>query len=557
MDSRHSGVEHDAIALSQADVSLTPGEAGEACSLCTACLGYQVHNPPKLLPCLHSACTTCLKETLKVDDGTVACPLESCRQRARVSASLDTLPTNYMLIEQRRAELGNDRSGEPERGATCSECLPSEAEVASRACLDCSTLLCSFHAESHSRTRFTAAHTLTFELDRVKHASGTSSSVLCPFHRLTPNRYCTDCSLLFCAKCHALGAHTNHATREVEDASTVRLGPSNFLGEQSGLTNVVECMSGVVVKLETDLERVGLAMQAVNDQATAVSKEITASAQTLVKVVEKERDKCLDEVDGKRWARLKKLERQQADLRHLLGEAKRAENLSEQAAKLDDVRKILTVKGTLHKKASEMNVRGNYDHRPLALECFGFGAKLSPTRLALQKTGLGAVVDYPFVFDESAQAPAIKLSENKCTAEATRDGFAAVLGKPALRKPFKAAWSLKIWKLPQESKDLVNVLFGVSPWLGLDMLTVCKGCGVWAWSASNGWYCRVGGEEFEKSRLPSFRQGDVLDFIVDVGCITLTHRESGVSSTIVGLGDVVYPFLQFSGIGCRVSVRPK
>ena len=119
-------------------------------------------NNPKILPCLHSFCTGCLKEwsgrlaNLDPSKRHLECPL--CRAKILLSTSraVEELPSHFSAIRLveivRLQEQANSKKVTP----ACQNCV--EGENAISICSDCTIFLCDFCVKSHQRGKATKGH---------------------------------------------------------------------------------------------------------------------------------------------------------------------------------------------------------------------------------------------------------------------------------------------------------------------------------------------------------------------------------------------------------------
>ncbi|XP_027486965.1 transcription intermediary factor 1-beta-like, partial [Corapipo altera] len=113
----------------------------EHCGRCRERLTPQ--RDPRLLPCLHSVCGTCLG-----GDGAVfECPV--CHYQCPLGDILD----NFFLQDS-----GAGATAGPEPRQSCSSCEDNAA--ATRFCDDCAEPLCDTCVQAHLRVRYTRGHSV-------------------------------------------------------------------------------------------------------------------------------------------------------------------------------------------------------------------------------------------------------------------------------------------------------------------------------------------------------------------------------------------------------------
>lgn len=214
---------------------------------CGFCQDY--FNDPKLLPCMHSFCKSCLeplcvetkKECSPVDDGntttqdsykeneinvvedrqvnlTMGNGSEKLKKRVKCpqceeafdlpETGVEGLISNTALIKLIKSQQKLSQTKD------CDICkLRQTSETAVSFCTDCKDLLCQSCWKSHSFTRFTLNHKV-IALDELGESDLTSvivdSIVQCSDHPDEQVKYfCMDCNCIICRECILL-IHKNH-----------------------------------------------------------------------------------------------------------------------------------------------------------------------------------------------------------------------------------------------------------------------------------------------------------------------------------------------------------
>ncbi|XP_041457331.1 E3 ubiquitin-protein ligase TRIM56-like [Lytechinus variegatus] len=157
---------------------------------------------PKLLPCSHSFCLSCLTEyhSSQQADPWLTCPV--CRQVARVPGNdVSNFPTNLIvksLVEdfKRRADAKAERI----KGAlqACTVC--DDEDAAEYYCQNCSEFLCEDCMQHHNKYRRNAYHETVkandIEMGVVK------KKFPCPEHPQELQQFvCTTCLVRICCRC--------------------------------------------------------------------------------------------------------------------------------------------------------------------------------------------------------------------------------------------------------------------------------------------------------------------------------------------------------------------
>ena len=178
---------------------------------------------PKVLPCQHSFCQSCLKLwAARSEDLTLSCPV--CRKEYTLNEQgVEGLPDNFFVksiidfIKRKRRV-----------SSVATPCHGCDQEAA-HYCHDCAELLCIDCAGAHRRLRLTRNHRLT-SVDEYK----TSGMVVrlesidktvksCGTHGKDITLYCETCDIPICSQCvSTTHRKPGHAHRKLKDAAKVR-----------------------------------------------------------------------------------------------------------------------------------------------------------------------------------------------------------------------------------------------------------------------------------------------------------------------------------------------
>ena len=197
-------------------------EALQKATRCPKCL--DAFSQPKLLPCLHCVCSTCLtvRDGVRESEGLrymVSCPV--CGDEAELPKDgLSTLPDAFykMRMSESLSKATRCRTSEEKQG--CQEC--GRGEAASH-CKQCDHFICADCLEAHRQTQPLSEHELESldgqeqagldELDgengisELDHAVARLSvpvdslQMTCSKHDQPLSMYCSSCSVLICEQC--------------------------------------------------------------------------------------------------------------------------------------------------------------------------------------------------------------------------------------------------------------------------------------------------------------------------------------------------------------------
>ena len=183
-------------------------------------------NKPKILPCLHSFCTGCLKEwsgrLTKLDPSKrhLECPL--CRAKVLLSTShaVEELPSHFSAIRLVEIVRLQEQASSKKVAPICQNC--DDEEKAFSSCSECAIFLCEFCEKSHKKTKATKEHKLC-SLDEMRKGTSEVPSILpekvemCPTHPTKPlELYCKCEEVLICRDC-IIKKHKDHDYDVISD----------------------------------------------------------------------------------------------------------------------------------------------------------------------------------------------------------------------------------------------------------------------------------------------------------------------------------------------------
>ena len=191
------------------------------CAICQDLL-----NEPKILPCLHSFCTGCLKEwsgrlaNLDPSKRHLECPL--CRAKVLLSTSraVEELPSHFSAIRLVEIVRLQEQAGSKKVTPICQNCGDEEKAVSS--CSECAIFLCEFCEKCHKKTKATKEHKI-ISLDEMRRGTSEVTAVLqekvemCPTHPTKPlELYCKCEEVLICRDC-IIKKHKDHDYDVISD----------------------------------------------------------------------------------------------------------------------------------------------------------------------------------------------------------------------------------------------------------------------------------------------------------------------------------------------------
>ena len=222
------------------------------CAICQDLL-----NQPKILPCLHSFCTGCLKQwsgrlaNLDPSKRHLECPL--CRAKVLLSTSLavEELPSHFSAIRLVEIVRLQEQASSQKVTPFCQSC--DEEENAISMCSVCSIFLCDFCEKSHQRVKATKGHKIR-SLDEMRKGTSEIPSILlekvemCPTHPTKPlELYCKCEEVLICRDC-IIKKHKDH---DYDVISDVVEGEKKILKEAlPGIQQLVDEVENAVTRVK-------------------------------------------------------------------------------------------------------------------------------------------------------------------------------------------------------------------------------------------------------------------------------------------------------------------
>ena len=222
------------------------------CAICQDLL-----NEPKILPCLHSFCTGCLKEwsgrlaNLDPSKRHLECPL--CRAKVLLSTSraVEELPSHFSVIRLVEIVRLQEQASSKKVTPICQNCDDEEKAVAS--CSECAMFLCEFCKKYHKKTKATKDHKIC-SLEEIRKGTGEVPSILpekvemCPTHPTKPLEFYCKCEeVLICHNC-TIKKHKDH---DYDVISDVVEGEKKILREAlPGIQQLVDEVEKAVTKIK-------------------------------------------------------------------------------------------------------------------------------------------------------------------------------------------------------------------------------------------------------------------------------------------------------------------
>ena len=275
---------------------LLPGAKSELSKedvTCSVCLDRL--KDPRLLPCLHVCCKTCLERILSKskEKRRIFCP--QCRSSHAVpSGGVGAFPSDLLLESALEFYSLKD---EPKKVVSCNMC--TEDDPATVYCSTCGKFLCSFCSKAHGRMLEYRDHK-TVALDKLD--AEAMKQFERPRHCFThPGEplklYCETCKCLICRDC-TIVEHRNH---EFGFVKTIRPKMEIKIGE------LMQTVKWKQEELEANLMFVNDIGKGQDMHSATLEAEINKAFDSYIKTLESHRKQLLQQAEATRTSNLKQV----------------------------------------------------------------------------------------------------------------------------------------------------------------------------------------------------------------------------------------------------------
>jgi len=331
------------------------------CAICRDLL-----NEPKILPCLHSFCTGCLKEwsgklaNLDPSKRHLECPL--CRARVLLSSSrsVDELPSHFSAIRLVEIVRLQEQAASKKVTPICQHCVDEEKAVSS--CSKCAIFLCEFCEKSHKKAKTTKGHKI-YSIDEMRKGSSEIPSILpekvemCPTHPTKPlELYCKCEEVLICQDC-IIRKHKDH---DYDVMSDVVEGEKKILREAlPGIQQLVDEVENAVTNVKDRRENVKR-----REKESLQNLDVAFNA--LHAALDKHKQELKEKITEDSKERDKGLQVQEDDLCFLLSQLKSCQSFIEDKVERGVNQDVLAMKRPMLKRRDKLiELKSNTKLSPL------------------------------------------------------------------------------------------------------------------------------------------------------------------------------------------------
>ena len=318
------------------------------CAICQDLL-----NEPKILPCLHSFCTGCLKEwsgrmaNLDPSKRHLECPL--CRAKVLLSTSrtVEELPSHFSAIRLVEIVYLQEQAGSKKVTPICQNC--NEGENAVSTCSDCAIFLCDFCEKSHRRSKATTQHKVC-SLDEMRKGTEVPSILpekveMCPTHPTKPlELYCKCEEVLICRDC-IIKNHKDHDYDVISDVVE---------GEKKILREALPSIQKLVGEVETAITKVQGRRKDVESRKDENLRKLDDIFCSLHAALDERQQQLREEITGDSKEKDTSLQVQEDELCILLSQLKSCHSFIEDKVKRGINHDVLAMKRSMLERRNKL-----------------------------------------------------------------------------------------------------------------------------------------------------------------------------------------------------------
>ena len=321
------------------------------CAICQDLL-----NQPKILPCLHSFCTGCLKEwsgrLAKLDPSKrhLECPL--CRAKVSLSTSraVEDLPSHFSAIRLVEIVRLQEQAGSKKVTPICQHC--DDEETAVSFCSQCAIFLCEFCEKAHKKAKVTKEHKIV-SLDEMRRSNSDVPTVLpekvemCPTHPTKPlELYCKCGEVLICRDC-IIKKHKDHDYDVISDVVE---------GEKKILREALPGIQQLVDEVEKAVTRVQGRRKDVKNRKEENLKKLDDAFCALHAALDKRKQELSEEINLDSKEKVKGLQVQEDELCFLLSQLKSCHSFIDDKVQQGVNQDVLAMKRSMLERRDELEV---------------------------------------------------------------------------------------------------------------------------------------------------------------------------------------------------------
>ena len=329
---------HNLESIVMAEKAEAPSEALrklEQQLACPVCLDR--YTQPRILPCFHSFCHDCLGQfPVMAQEGkhVISCPM--CCQNSQlpdngVSGFQSAFNVNHLLeIHQVLQKV-----------CGLSSCQKCNNEQANCYCQQCFMLLCQTCINKHNEwitdhqiLRIEDVATIASRLLPLK----KQTTMKCSSHEKELEVYCDTCDKLICLLCTAATSHHSHKYEPLTDA---------FPRHQQQIVDSLKQVKKKLAAITTAVQAVKIQERGFLEEVGAVRREIEATVQQLMQLLQESERQLMIELDQVTDAYIEKISARKKEADNTFTQLKSCKEFVEEELRIGSQQEILVMKGQM------------------------------------------------------------------------------------------------------------------------------------------------------------------------------------------------------------------
>ena len=332
----------------QNTMSSKPPTSPATCAICS-----QLYTDPRMLQCLHTFCSKCLKKILGEQRLGTSLKCPTCKKinvipRGSVIALPKDLRKSY---EAEVAQIVSKMQSKEE--ISCDQCVDTSSGPAVSFCVNCSDFLCKACVKHHKTWRKTLNHELQ-PVGSSKPGSSVAAKPLsniphkpmnCQLHEdETLKFYCETCGTLICRDCMAI-EHAGHKYDRIEKVSEK---------EKVHLVSLLRSASDAKAKLDGAITKGSKVVQQVQAKQKVVEKDIKSAFKALNKALATREQALLSKAGAISLGKQTALTMQGEEFQSLSKEIIETSEMITAATKVYTPAEMLSAKGAMANKLEQL-----------------------------------------------------------------------------------------------------------------------------------------------------------------------------------------------------------
>lgn len=316
------------------------------CGLCS-----QLYTDPRMLQCLHTFCSKCLKKILGEQRLGTSLKCPTCKKPTTIpKGSVTALPKDLRKsYEAEVAQIASKMQSKEE--ISCDQCVDPSSGPAVSFCVNCCDFLCNACAKHHKTWRKTLNHELVGSSKVGPNVAAKSLGNIphkpmnCQLHEdETLKFYCETCGTLICRDCMAI-EHAGHKYDRIEKVAEK---------EKVHLVSLLRNADDAKAKLDGAITSAGKVVQQVQAKQKVVEKDIKIAFKALTKALLSREQSLLEKAGEISLGKQTALTMQEEELKALRKEIIETSEMITAATKVYTPAEMLSSKGAMANKLEQL-----------------------------------------------------------------------------------------------------------------------------------------------------------------------------------------------------------